>query len=183
MAYAPSAALTGLRPVTNVSGTSPRVNEYTVSASYGTAIGEGCVLIRGDLGVILARNLTCAALSVIGVAAQNLKALPGAGATIKVYDDPNQEYYARLKTNLATGGVAERIKYVSAFVKLDDNTYGATLGYGKTQISTSVVQLATQTNNILQIRGWPGGPNQKTAAAAGTSVIVRISPAIHRFHG
>ena len=60
-------ALPGLWPIKAPNGNSPKVSSYTVDSGYGTAIGEGCLLIKTTSGVELAPDaaIRTVALSVI----------------------------------------------------------------------------------------------------------------------
>jgi len=140
--------LTGLRPVNNgVAGTTPRVREYAVSATYATTIGEGNVVSKSTIGVI-AYNGTNAVRVIVGVAASNLKASPGTGAVIQVYDDPDQEFVAVGNTAVTA---ANAIAYVGRFCNLVSNVYNGTLGYGKTTIAVDSVTSVAAAGEILQI--------------------------------
>ena len=171
MAYSPSTNLTGLRPVANTAGTSPRVNEYSVSASYASPIGEGCLVVVGTVGVRLSGSVTAADNSVLGVAAQNLTSNAGAGAKIKVYDDPQQIYTVVSNTAISA---ANRLKFQFGWTNMADNTYNATYGYGKTTIALTNVTNTAAANVPLQIMGFPEGP-KITVGAKGAPVYVKIS--------
>jgi hypothetical protein len=174
MAYDPSQKITGLRPVSNQAGTSPQVNEYPVSASYATTIGEGCIVAYSQTGVIQV-NSTVAALttaSIIGVAAQNLAATPGAGATIKVYDDPNQRYLLS-----ADGAItaADRVESIGRYSNVVSNVYNATYGYGKTQMDASEITSVEDDGDLVQIVGFPTILGQ-TSGATNAQCEVKLSP-------
>lgn len=141
-------ALPGLHPLNNRAGTAPRVREYDVLSTYNATIGEGCVLIKTATGVTLATGTVAAGGFMVGVAAHNLKATPGAGAKVLVYDDPEQEY-ACISDGTITTTVA--IEAVGQFVQCLSNVYNATLGQGKTIVDISTLTSTWSTTRPYQV--------------------------------
>ena len=156
--------LTGLRPVDNgCSGGVPRVREYAVSATYSATIGEGCVLQKGTVGVTV-YNMTNAVRTIVGVAAGYLKGTPGAGATVLVYDDPDQEFVAVGNTAVTA---ANAIAYVGRYCNLISNTYNGTYGYGKTVLavdSVTTVHAAAEICQITRVEKIVGNTNTSSYA-------------------
>lgn len=168
--YHTEGALTGLHPVKNDAGTAPQVNDYAVSATYAVTIGEGNIVGLSETGVILA-NSSATVATLLGVAASNLAATPGAGAVIKIYDDPEQQYYASLDAV-----VSNTIIVVGRFTAVTSNVYNATLGYGKTSLSVSDITSLIAAGDIVQILGFPTDVGETKAA---TYAQARVKLASH----
>ena len=167
MPYTGNKALTGLVPVKNPAGTAPAVHYYDVAAAYASAIGQGCLLIRAATGVELAGD--AAALTagiVVGVAATNLGAAPGAGAKIAVFDDPNQEFSV-IGDEVLTDTVS-LIAMVGRFAGLTDttNVYSSTAERGTTTLDTSTITGTWTTSLPLQILGALDGIGDSAASAS-----------------
>lgn len=168
--YHTEGALTGLHPVKNDAGTAPQVNDYAVSATYAVTIGEGCVVGLAETGVILA-NAAATVATILGVAASNLAATSGAGAVIKIYDDPEQQYYASLD-----GTVSNTIIVVGRFTNLISNVYNGTLGYGKTSLDASEITSIVAAGDLVQVLGFPVDVGETKAA---TYAQARVKLASH----
>jgi len=170
--------LPGLHLLAAPAGTAPRIREYVVSATYSATIGEGCILIKQALGANLSTNTVAAGGKILGVAAHNLKGTPGAGATVLVYDDPQQEFAA-----VADGTVTltASIENIGKFVTCISNVYNATLGQGKTvvDISTATSVRAT-TGTWVQITGYLNAAGE-TRTSTWSQVVVKIPESIHLF--
>lgn len=180
MAYKGNQHLPGLHPVNNQAGTSPRVKEFVVSATYAATIGEGCILQKGILGVILAAaagTLTALNGRAMGVAAQNLGATPGADAKILVYCDPDQEYVA-VQDGTMTGTAATEA--VGQFVGCVSNTYNATLGQGKTLLDTSDLTSVRTTDVYLTVVGVAQAVGE-TLASTYSQLTVKLAQGTHAF--
>jgi hypothetical protein len=104
------------------------------------------VLGKGTIGVFIYASTSLR--HVVGVAAMNMKASPGAGAKILVYDDPNQEYVCVGDTAVSA---ANAITFVGRYTSLVSNVYNATVAYGKTVIDTSSPVTSAATGEIVQI--------------------------------
>lgn len=150
-------ALTGLHPVKNQAGTSPQVNDYAVSATYASTIGEGCIVGLTETGVILAA--TTSLPSILGVAAETIAGTPGANTTVTVFDDPNQQYYLS-----ADAVSSDTVIVVGRFSNVVSNVYNATVGYGKTQLDTSEITSVIASGDLVQIMGFPTDVGETKAA-------------------
>ena len=170
--YFTEGGLTGLHPVKNAAGTTPRTGEYAVSATYASTIGAGCLVSVSETGVTLAA-LTNANPTILGVAAHNLEATPGTGATITVFDDPNQQYAVSVD-----GTVSNTIISVGRFSNVVSNVYNATLGYGKTQLDASEITSVIAAGDLLQIMGWIEDVGETTASQY-SQALVQIT---HRYN-
>jgi len=170
--------LPGLHPLASPYGTAPRIREYDVSATYNATIGEGNCLIKTATGVQLATNTVAAGGKLVGVAAHNLAATPGAGAKVLVYDDPNQEYSVVADGTITSTVIIENI---GKFVTCISNVYNATLGQGKTvaDISTATSVRAT-TGTWYQITGYLQAAGE-TRTSTWSQIVVKIPPQIHLF--
>ena len=169
--YYTEGALSGLNPVKNAAGTSPRVGEYAVSATYATTIGAGCIVSQAETGVILAAATSVP--NILGVAAVNLAALPGTGATITVYDDPFQQYAVAVD-----GTVSNTIIAIGRFTNVLSNVYNATLGYGKAVLDASEITNLIATSDWVQIMGWIENVGDTKANTYSQAVVQLTS----RFH-
>lgn len=169
--YFTEGALTGLQPVKNAAGTAPRVGEYAVSATYAATIGAGCLVSLAETGVILAASTSVP--NILGVAAANLAATPGSGATITVFDDPQQQYAVSLDAT-----VSNTIISIGRFSNVVSNVYNATVGYGKTQLDASEITSVIATGDWLQIMGFVDDVGE-TKASTYAAALVQIT---QRFH-
>jgi hypothetical protein len=153
MPYVGNRPLPGLHPVNNVAGTAPRVREYAVSATYATAIGEGNILVKSTIGVILAPTTAITTIgSVVGVAASNNPAYAAGSnshqSTILVYDDPMQEYEGILDGTMTS---TVQIEAIGQFTLPLTNVYNTTLGQGNTKIDATVTSTFNATRVMLQV--------------------------------
>lgn len=169
--YFTEGGLTGLQPVKNAAGTAPRTGEYAVSSTYATTIGAGCLVSLAETGVILAASTSVP--NILGVAASNLAATPGTGATITVFDDPDQQYAVSVD-----GTVSNTIISIGRFTNTVSNVYNATLGYGKTQLDASEITSLIATGDWLQIMGWIEDTGE-TVASTYSQALVQITPRFH----
>ena len=81
----------GFRPVTGgVAGTTPQMNEYTVASSVTIYQGEPVCLVSGVVNLLNGTTYQ----KLLGVAAHPIKAVDTI-RTLRVYDDPNQEFIAQ----------------------------------------------------------------------------------------
>lgn len=134
MPYLGNQALPGLHPISNgKAGTVPHIGYYDVAAAYGSAIGEGCLLIKTATGAEL-MTIAYTAQTVIGVAACNLAA--STGGRIPVYDDPEQEFSVVAD---AAVSAANKIAYRGRFVGITtgSNVYTATYKQGNVTLAPS----------------------------------------------
>lgn len=169
--------LPGLHPVNNPAGTAPRIREYAVSATYASTIGEGCALNKHALGVRLTTATVTASGRLIGVAAHNLAATPGAGAVVLVYDDPEQEF-AVVVDGTVTSTVA--IESIGQFVQCISNVYNATLGQGKTVVDISTVTSVRSTTRAYQVVGWLNAAGE-TRTSTWSQAVVKLATAYNVF--
>ncbi len=95
----------GLWPVAARDGTTPIVREYTVSQTYGSAIGANALVSLGPLGPI---RFAAASTAVIGVSENFVASTTAAAglaspkAKLSVYVDPDQRYHIQTDDNTAT---------------------------------------------------------------------------------
>lgn len=171
-------ALPGLWPVKAPNGNAPKVSAYTVDSAYGTAIGEGCLLIKTTAGVELAPDAAAVAYgSVIGVAAHNVAASLSEDTEILVYDDPNQVFAI-----ISDGAISDEVIIQGRFCGITDatNVYNSTLGQGDTTLGISTAA-ATQTTSLpLQIIHVAENVADD-ATAANVQVWVKIASQHHLF--
>lgn len=165
--------LPGLHPVNNGIGVSPRIREYPVASTYASTIGEGCALIKVAGGVELATTTVAAGGMMVGVAAHNLKASPGAGAVVLVYDHPDQEY-AVVADGTMTSTV--QVEMIGQFVQCLSNVYNATLGQGKTVADISTLTSTWSTTRPYQVVG-PLVAAGETRTATWAQIIVKLHDA------
>lgn len=180
MAYSGNRALPGLQPITNgKAGTVPRVRHYVVSATYATTIAEGCIAIKGALGVTMeTASASPGDGTVVGVFAQNRAALDSRIVKVAIYDDPEQEF-ACIQNKTITS--TQAIEYIGQFTGVISNTYNATLGSGKAVLNTTgAVTSVYTTTNCMQILGVVTNTGDDTGAV-NSQLIVKFAPESHIF--
>lgn len=177
MSFQGNQHLPGLHPVTSgVAGTAPRINHYDVSATYAATIAEGCIALKDALGANLAAASGTAELGgVMGVFAHNLKATPGAGARVAIYDDPQQEFVGVLNAAMTSTAAIEAI---GQYIGCVSNTYNATLGQGKLLLSTATLTSVRTTTVYLQVIGIVQ-PVGETLASTYATLRVKIADGAH----
>lgn len=181
MAYSGNQQLPGLHPVkSGVAGTAPMIRHIDVSATYATTIAEGCILVKDALGANMAAAAgTCNATraSVIGVAAHNVAATPGADTKVAVYIDPQQEFVAP-QDGTMTSTVAKEA--IGQFIGCVSNVYSATLGQGKLLLDTSSLTSVLTNTVYLQVTGIEP-PVGETLSNTYGQLRVKFADAIHTF--
>jgi len=167
-------ALPGLVPVRNPNGNAPQITWYQVDSAYGSAIGEGNLLIETTAGVELA-GATVTNGTVLGVAAANVAASLSADTPIPVYDDPNQMF-----SIIADGAIADTniIRGRFAGIVAGTNVYNSTLRQGNTQLDISVASGTFGSGLPLQIMEVLNNMADDLTAA-NVAVMVRIAAVVH----
>jgi hypothetical protein len=113
----------GFRPVTGgVAGTTPQMNEYTVASSVTIYQGEPVCLVSGVVNVFNSTNR----LKFLGVAAHPIK-VADTIRTIRIYDDPEQQFIAQFDSDSALITTDAGLKAINFSIINVDSGNGTTM--------------------------------------------------------
>jgi hypothetical protein len=167
----------GFRPVTGgIAGTTPQTNEYTVASSVTIYQGQPVCLVSGVVNTFVSANR----LDVLGVAAHSIKAADTT-RTLRVYDDPAQEFIVQLDSAGSLVTTDAGLKGLH-FPAVNVTSGNATLMLSIAELDSSA---GTNTNNSTTMAVWIGKKfssrtdNDQTVSWG--EVIVQCEPNNHIF--
>ncbi len=165
----------GLRAINSgIAGTSPRLTEYTMTASK--TVYEGEVVQLASTGLVTKVTLATggAHLNLLGVAAHYVAATATTAYKVLVYDDPNQIYV--VDSPMAAASNVQTLIGQRAFITNNSAGNGTTLQC-KGAIASST---STGTNQVVKIIGFY---NQigNVIGTTNADFLVQILPRNHVF--